>query len=1045
MVATYFETVQLVVKNNIYRIWGSLFKCYSISIIVVLACLGSPNVFAKDLYRLELPEQAAVISLNNLADQSGHSILYSSQDLEGVALKTLKGFYSLPDALDILLKNTHLNAVVTDKRVIVISIAQKNQHQQSSNGESNMNKKNKLSVGILAAIGTFFGIGNATYAQDASQSTALIEEVVVTGVRASIVRSLEQKRSSIGVSDSISAEDIGKFPDLNLSESLQRIPGVTLTRNVNGEGQALNVRGLGPGFTRVEVNGMTGTGNGTSGRFGNTGGGRGFNFELLASELFNNATVTKSNSASEEEGGTASTISLSTPNPLDYQGVKATASLQGNYSEVTGETDPRVAAFVSKNFDDSFGISASLAYSDAFFRTDTVEGGSWRPLGNVAGDPLVANGTRLYNFTESRDTLGSTVTMQFRPSDELDIKVDGIYATSDSERIANRDDMPIEGGQTGVPSTLTVENGLVTSGDFAGVQQRVGTNYFTTDEDFIQLTAKAEWTPNKNWIISPFIGYSNRQAERVRDLYSFRLAEDSDNDGVFDSFDPGTVSYQVRGDFVDFGSNTTNFASNPEDFLFNVFILRPSTDEDEELATKLDFERLINDQGLTSIQFGFRYADRTKNRAEAQTRLQRCGAAESVALSENYDTINTGCTGPASIIDPPTLASVAQLMPYSVSGAQSNLPSEILAANPALVRSVFYPSGNAVAGTWIRPLPGYSAQNSWDIEEETFNAYFQANFEIGAAQFDIGLRLLRTNQTSSGFIVSDQFNTDRERTTTISIDNHYSEYLPSARLRYDLSDDLILRASYSKTLTRVDLNQLAPSESIRGISAVDGGTGGRGNPGLNPFTADNFDLGIEWYFEDEAILSAAYFYKDIQNLVTNTTFTEAREFPEQATGNLVTGDILFSQPVNGNNASVSGLEFSFQKPLFDDFGAIFNYTYTDSKNDVGDAGVIEGISENSYNFSAYYDNGVLDVRISYAWREGYLAQVADDFGTNRFTDDYGQLDLSANYQLADNLQFQFQALNVTQEQRVNQSTELLAPYGVSELDRRVLFGLRYNF
>ena len=200
-----------------------------------------------------------------------------------------------------------------------------------------MVKKEPKKAMLATVISALFGAA-AGQVRAQSGAEAGIEEVIVTGVRASIVRALDQKRNAIGVSDSISAEDIGKFPDLNLSESLQRIPGVTLNRNTTGEGQALNVRGLGPEFTRVEINGMSGTANGSGGRFGNSEGGRGFNFELLASELFSNATVRKSISASQAEGGLAGTVSLTTPRPFDYPGARLSASIQGNYSEITGDT-----------------------------------------------------------------------------------------------------------------------------------------------------------------------------------------------------------------------------------------------------------------------------------------------------------------------------------------------------------------------------------------------------------------------------------------------------------------------------------------------------------------------------------------------------------------------------------------------------------------------------------------------------------------------------------------------------------------------------------
>ncbi|WP_371194072.1 TonB-dependent receptor [Glaciecola sp. SC05] len=889
-----------------------------------------------------------------------------------------------------------------------------------------MQHKNLMKKSIhkcLIATSVAVALSASALAQESSSDeTPAVEDfekITVTGVRGSLNRALGQKRQSVGVSDVISAEDLGKFPDLNISESLQRIPGVTLNRNSNGEGQAINLRGLGPQFTRVELNGMSGTGNGSGGRFGTSSGERGFNFELLAAELFSYVEVAKSPSASQVEGGMAGLVSLETPKPLSYDGLNATVSAQGNYSELTGDIDPRGSFLISQNIDDVFGIAFSLALSETNFRSDTAEAGSWRPgssFGRGDSDALLPNGTRYYNFLESRDTLGSTLTIQYRPTNDLEFKVDAIYANLDSERIANRNDMPIE--NPGPVVTLNEQNGVATSGSVTGVQQRVGTNFIATDEEFFQLSAGADWTPNDDWRIRPYIGYSNREADRQFDLYSFRLADEN-------GFDPGTVSFDVRGDFVDFSSTETDFTANPEDFLFNIFILRPSTDEDEELAAKLDFERYFDVGGLTSVEFGFRYADREKTRIQTQERLQR-----------NVDDIRLV----------PNLSSVATLLPFEVSGA--NAPSQQLAADPALIRSIFYPGGNAVNGTFIRPLPGFDASESWSVEETTFNAYVQANFEIEDVQFNIGLRLVDTEQTSNGNTVANRFQ-PTEQITPVSITSDYTRYLPSFNLKYDVTDELVMRAAYSTTLTRPNLSSLAPSETVNGIDEG-GGTGSTGNPNLEPFTADNFDLGLEWYFAEESLLSANLFYKDIGGLIDTTSFTETRSFPRQADGVIVSAPIVFTSFENGVSAEIKGLELSYQQPIAANFGVIVNYTYADSSADFGAEGDVRttglpGLSRSSYNASIYFDNGALDARLSYAWRERYLADFTDDFGIPRFTDDFGQLDFSANYSVNDNLQLQLQILNITNEQVINQSTALFLPYGVNDLDRRVLFGARYSF
>lgn len=893
--------------------------------------------------------------------------------------------------------------------------------------------RHSSAFGLIAALAT-----SPAAAQSDGPPTATaddVEEIVVTGFAASVARALDQKRSADGIVDAISAEDLGKFPDLNLSESLQRIPGVTLDRNAVGEGQSINLRGLGSEFTRVEINGMSGTSNGTGGRFGNSEGGRGFNFEILASELFTNAAVFKTSSADQEEGGLAGLVRLETPKPFDYRDTRLSASVQGNYSELADTVDPRAALLFSKNFSDRFGVAASIAYSDTTFRSDTVEGGSFRPFAGAntgtRATPeqraaLNANGTRYYHFDETRETIGATLALQFQPADNLRLTLDGIYGSLKSDRLALRDDAAIESGAN-APVSATIVDGVITAGQFTGIQQRVGANFFTTDENLYQLTGRLEWNPTERLTVRPFIGYSKRKADRTFDLYSFRLAQN----GVFD---PGVVSYSLRGDFVDFASTATDFASNPQDFLFNVFIFRPSTDQDEEFSAKLDFEREFG-TALDAVKFGLRYADRSKSRVATQERLQRLGTA-----------------GP---LVPPTLAAAADLVDYKVRGGSPSAPSQLLSVDERALRDAFFPNGSPVAGTFVRPLPGFGAQQSFDIDEKTFNAYGLAEFKVGGLDLNAGLRYVRTEQTSSGNTVENLF-APTERISPISREKTYSAFLPSLTVRYDVNDELVLRAAYSRTLTRPNLADLAPSETVAGID-TGGGTGTRGNPELDPFLSDNVDVGVELYFAREALVGGNIFYKKIDGFIDTRTFTETRTFPRQSDGVLVTGPILFTEPFNGVSAKVKGFELALQSRLtflpegpLQNLGVLLNYTYNDSSADFAVVGDVRsrglpGLSRNSYNAVVYYDDGRFDARLAYAWRDRYLAQFSDDFGVPRFTDSFGQLDFSANYNVTDNIALQFQALNLTREQTINQSTGRYLPYGVSELDRRFLAGIRVTY
>jgi len=900
-------------------------------------------------------------------------------------------------------------------------------------------------------LAVMIGLGLAGTAHAQSGDAVDLDRVSVSGVRASIQKSLVDKRNAIGVVDAISAEDMGKFPDLNLSESLQRISGITLDRNSNGEGSAINLRGLGPEFTRVEVNGMPGM-SGSSGtvnsspfegRSEGTGSSKGFNFEVFASELFSKATVYKTGLAEVDEGGLAGTVRLETPRPLDTQGSKIVASLMGNYSELARSTTPRTALLFSHNKDDVFGIAASIAWSKTDFVSHSVEASSWRPFGtyNDRSDPasvrnpiiraddnvraaLIPLGPLYFTFNEERETTGTTLTLQFKPSETFNFSIDGLYGKLRSDRMVVRYDMPIEGGAN-APSNVEINDGVITAADFTGVFQRVGARFHTSDETYNQIAMRAEWAPDEYWSIRPSVGYAKRYAHRTWDLLSFRLANDV---GLFD---PGTVSYRLRGDYIDFGSDMTDFASNPEDFRFNIFAMRPSNDSERNKQFRLDVDRHFasNDHVL---KFGLRHDDRTTARVGTQWRLNRSAG-----------------TNPRDL---PGLDSIMAHTRFKVSGSRSGIPSHLLTVDKHKVWDTYMPNGTPVDGTFVSNLTTYAAQETWSIQEKTASAWTQMDVLFGQWTLSPGIRYLRTEQISSGFSVIDA-NGANEQILPIKVSKTYNGYLPSLTARYDARDDVVLRAAYARTLTRPHPFSLAPSESVSGLQ---NGTGSSGNPELEPYYAHNFDLGAEWYFSSEGLLAANVFYKKISNFIDARTFLAQRTIIELSTGNPVPTTLTFTQPVNVGEASIKGAEVSAQLRFsrlpgaLGNLGGILNYSHTDSSADFTAEGDVRsqglpGLSKNSVNAVLYYDDGKLDARLAYAWRDKYLAAFADLSGQPRFTKAYGQLDLSINYQVSAHVSLQAQVLNLTQEQRIDQSTARYLPYGVTEVDRRFMFGVRVAF
>ena len=912
-------------------------------------------------------------------------------------------------------------------------------------------EKSSLPCAVAVALASICQTVSAqTSVAGGSSSAGAIEEVVVYGVRQSIRSSLDQKKDATGFVDAISADDIGRFPDMNLSESLQRVPGVTLSRNDFGDGSAISVRGLPSNFTRYEINGMTAPVNDARGGS--------FQFEILASELFSNVAVKKTAGSSDVEGGLAALVQMSTPKALSYEGLQVTGSLTGQYAERADDWGPRAALFASNNWDDKFGIVASVAYSDTAYLTASNGGISARPLFAPATAELRASATAeqlssvipsTLNYeinNDERETLGATLGMQFRPSDSLELSVDGILGRIEGDRRFTRADAPPESQISSIENE-TIAGGIIQSATLATVQNRIATNDNDIDEDFLMLSASGTYQANDEWTVSSFVGYTERELENDASLLSFARGDLST--GSLLRF---PVSYDINGQFIEFASPGLNLddPTLAEEYFLNVFLIRPTVDRDEETSAKLDFSRALSADGASRVDFGFRYSQRETERQFTEVRVDDVPGADLRTL--------------------PTLASALLFEELDIDGMPASFPNRVLSADPDAILGLYFPAGFNIdayrgptigelenerifgltpAGSLVINRQARTTANSFAGEEETLAAYVEATFEWDSVLFNVGVRYIDTDQTSSGYQIANSIS------TPISFSNNYSELLPNMSLRYQLSPELSFRGAYSKTLTRPTLSDLRVSESFGGIDES-GGSGSRGNPALDPFTSDNLDLGIEWYFGDEALLAATFFYKDIDGLIVGTSVTEEREFLSQVTGELVTGPIVFSQPSNGDPAEVTGLEvilqsrFSFLEGFWSDFGGIFNYTYTDSDaafeegEDSSEVASLPGISENSFNAILYYDNGMIDARLSYAYRDRFVLTTAGSFGVPVFHNDYGQLDFSANIDITDKLTLQFQALNLTEERREFESV-LGLPHDTAQLDRRFFVGARYDF
>jgi TonB-dependent receptor len=846
----------------------------------------------------------------------------------------------------------------------------------------------------LSATAQTLGANAPTDGAEVAPAEAPGDDVVVTGLRAGIERSLADKRNTVSVVDVISAEDIGKFPDNNLAESLQRVPGITIDRSVNGEGQTINLRGLGPQFTRSEINGGTAL--------------NGFDFSVLAPELFSKITVEKSPTASTVEGGLAGTIKEETPKPFDIPGFRITATAGMTIGQ-KAKVVPRLFGLISQNWDDRYGITVAAAYSKTDFRTNEVDFGPWVPFRNIASAAVLASApaelldaatprtSAYYSYQQKRENIGVSVAGQARPTEKLELTLDFLYASKKGAQIDDRPDAPIEGTSffadgtnspgNQAPTDYVIENGAVTSGTFRSIQNRVGYSYQPQENQVYQGTLRAKWEAADSLTITPGFSYAHQRSLAELDLYSF-AANGAD------------VTYRVDGDVPKFTSTATDFSTNPQAFGYNVFIFNRAINTIDEYVGRVDGTRTFEGvPGLASIQAGGRYTHRTSRQQ-----------ARYVGLYAGADLL--GAT-------PLNLGAVADTVPFYVRGADG--PDRILSVNRQKLIDTVYPGLDPFNSDQFASDPTSEALNSFKVVEQTFAGYLQGNFELGALSVNAGLRVIATDTRSEGASLIGT------ALTPSDVKGNYTNLLPAINARWEVAPNMLLRGTYSRAMTRPTLDQLSPATVINSGPR----TGTRGNPNLKPYLADQEDLGFEWYFHPGALLTLTGFAKQIGALISQTTVTEEATFPDQVTGQPTTGVIAFTQPTNGDSATVKGLEAGLQSPFFflpgqlSYFGGILNFTYASSKattraaNGSSRTTALPGLSKESANAVLYYDHAGIDARLAYAWRSTYLRAdaVGAQFGAERYIRGYGQLDLSVNAFVTRNVQLGFNVNNLLDTQR----------------------------
>jgi iron complex outermembrane receptor protein len=916
-------------------------------------------------------------------------------------------------------------------------------------------------------------------AQQDESGSAPIDEVVVTGFRGSLADALEEKRAQNGVVDVIKAEDVAKFPDANLAESLQRVPGVAVARD-GGEGRSISVRGLGPDYTRVRLNGFEAQT--TSNGFEGINRSRGFDFNVFASELFSSLTVRKTPSAETEEGSLGATVDLQTGRPFDRAGTQLVASAKLSFNDLSEDSDPRFALLASRTFfDDSFGLLFSAAYSESHKISQAshnlnwdrmTDNGGWCDPANPAGVCFNENPVgityeqlrstsiyhpripRLAEFEVDNERLGLTGAAQWRPSESTLMSLDLLFSRHEglrTEYLLTPIGIFRAQSQQGKPETI-VREAEVRDDDLIyarldNVDLRGELSIFDFNTTFRQAGLTIEHEFNERWKGNLQLGASDSDFDEPREttlqvdrlntdgfIYDFR--ESMTRPRIvwgFDTTDPANYYYGPAQ------PGFTGGSTGPE------IRLRPQGVKNGFRQAAFDLEFELSD--TWKLEGGVNWRKYTFD-----------SDSRRMANERNIPPLPAGVT-------------VADLTRVFSGFEGFGVPPETATSWVVPVEQAYIDTFDIYSNTGVFELRrdvASARSNIYSIDERDSAAYVQANFDADLfgrkARGDIGVRFVRTEQDAVGFAEAG-LNTQQLHTS-----RSYDDWLPSANLSYELGDELVLRLAASRVMTRPPLAQLTPGGSVN----VFGGTRqvNQGNPNLDPIEADAADAGLEWYFAPESLLSLGVFYKDVKTYIATLRTTQPFNtlgIPDAVligTGVLPTDDFIFSRPVNSDGGPIKGFEINVQMPFtfldgfFKDFGLLANYTHAESDITyvvnpalpVGTPGrtavlPLINLSKQTANATLFYSKSAFEARVSASYRDDYLRIVPGLNGQDAdATEGSVYIDASMSYRLNESLQLSFEGQNLgdTYEHLYNDTQAQRNEY-FRNFGRQYTLGVRYSF
>ena len=938
-----------------------------------------------------------------------------------------------------------------------------------------MFKRTHIASAVVMAFTCQFAFAQEEAPNTPENNVDEMEVIQVSGIRGSLNKALDEKRASVQIVDAIVAEDIGKFPDNNVVEALQRVTGVQTTGRGAGEVSEVSIRGLNDVNTTV------------NGRAIFTGAGRDVALQDIPASLLSGVTVYKTRSADQIERGIAGAIDIKTHRPFNFEGEKVVLAARAIYSDQPDEVDPNISALLSNRWEidgaGEFGALVNISYAETHYRDDTITAGAVFPFftdkphynyspysripnrdsqdnliwqGGLENGLPTSQGSTLdiegvpteyllardaifgTSFTGLRKRPAASVSLQWAPDETLEITAEGFYTGYENE------------SQNAMWFSNTFENGngfIETPTVFDGTnvikeKQAIGAGGFQSGDfsygktDSYLYALGAEWQASDYLTINTEVVYQD--SEYKTDFFAMRFdrvstgldVDFNDKDGV-----PGIAFWDDPNTAV----NEADMAAI-ENWNAGTIYDNGGGNSGDSISFTVDSEYLLGGTYIDKVKFGGRFENRS---AQEFTRTDDEGIGNTSVASLMEQLVAAGASGDGSGL-------IFQVDDYfdgraDVFNSFITADGSYLLKNADVVRQVY--------GAEVEDLA-----KTFDIDETSYAFYATANFFLtDYISGEFGLRYVNYEQDMKFY--------DQDKNGELTTGkNKTDKILPSLVVNWNITDDVVGRVAYTETLRMpnfADLNTVVRLQDPLTDNPYGTGTGGNSN--LQPTESKNYDLSLEWYFADTSSIYAAYFKREIEGLVLPGRKTEVLEGNDGQTRPYV-----ISTSVNASNGELSGFELGavyFPENLpevLNGFGLQASFTMLDSSQetpDFNEAGEIteyvksqmSGVSDESYSIVGIYERDSFDMRLSYVWRsEFYTGNEAAIFANPiQFWNRPEQsLDFQFSYNVNDDFVVTFDATNILDDvyqSYYGEGNDNLFNFGNGIYSRTFALGARYSF